>query len=235
MLEQVPDEQESVVHGLPSLQFRQIPPLLPHCVVLVPTAQVPALQQRFAPTQHPPPQQAPLVQDVPSVTGVPPHCPLVQVSLFRHSDMQFTHEEPEPHAVTLAVTQLVPLQHDPAPQQLPLQQTWLLVQQVIMLQHVPLFGQPPGVQMACSAVPSSAGAVGSSIEHTESSTIAASSNAAIRKARFHESSAESSIGVSSVARSRGFRTFHSHLQPEARPKGASSGLVDEHSDRASSR
>jgi hypothetical protein len=116
-LEHVPEEQESVVHGLLSLQSLQSPPLVPQALVLVPVAQVPALlQHRFVPVQHDPPQQPPPVHAVPLATGVPPHCPFVHVSLVRHSDMQLTQALPEPHAVTLEVTQLLPLQHELVPQ-----------------------------------------------------------------------------------------------------------------------
>jgi hypothetical protein len=199
-LEQLPEEQESVVQGLLSLQFLQSPPPVPHTVVLVPVAQVPPLQQRLVPVQHDPPQQPPPVHDVPSVTGVPPHCPLVHVSLVRHSDMQLTHALPEPHAVTLDVTQELPLQHEFVPQQAPPQQYCVAVQQVIISQQVPPFGHPPGVQMACSTVPTSVGAGGSSIEHTERSNVAAKSDAATRNTRLSDSPVESSIGISSVAR-----------------------------------
>jgi len=196
---QLPEAQESVVQGLVSLQFLQISPPVPQTAMLVPVAQVPELQQRLVPVQHDPLQQPPPVHDVPSVTGVPPHCPLVHVSPVRHSDMQLTHELPEPHAVTLDATQELPLQHEFVPQHAPLQQACDGVQHVIMLQQVPPPGHWPGVQMACSTVPSSAGAGGCSLEQTVRSSVTPKSEAAIRNARRNVSPVESSIGISSVA------------------------------------
>jgi len=199
-LEQLPEEHESVVQGLLSLQFLQTSPPVPQTATLVPVAQVPELQQRLVPVQHDPLQQPPPVHDVPSVTGVPPHCPLVHVSLVRHSVTQLTQELPEPHAVTLDVTHELPLQHEFVPQQAPLQQYCDVVQQVIMLQQVPPPGHWPGVQMACGAVPSSAGAEGCSLEQTVRSSVTPKSEAAIRNARRNVSPVESSIGISSASR-----------------------------------
>ena len=198
-LEQLPEEQESVVQGLLSLQFLQTSPPVPQRATLVPVVQVPELQQRLAPVQHVPLQQPPPVHDVPSVTGVPPHCPLVHVSLVRHSDMQLTHEVPEPHAVTLDVTHELPLQHEFVPQHAPLQQYCDVVQQVIMLQQVPPPGHWPGVQMACAAAPRSGGAGGCSLEQTVRRSVTAKSEATIRNARRNVSPFESSIEISSVA------------------------------------
>jgi len=116
--EQAPFEQESVVHGFASLQLLQRPPFVPHAPTVVPVAQVPLLQQRLLPVQQFPPQHPPPVQAVPSATFVPPHCPLLHVSLVLHSTLQFTQKLPEPQALTVGVTQLDPLQHVPAPQHL---------------------------------------------------------------------------------------------------------------------
>ncbi len=121
-LEHTPFEQESVVHGLASSQFRQSAPFVPHAPTVVPVAQVPLLQQRLVPVQQFPPQHAPPVHEVPSPTLVPPHWPLVHVSLILHSTLQFVQKSPEPQALTVGATQFVPSQQVPAPQHLPLQQ-----------------------------------------------------------------------------------------------------------------
>jgi hypothetical protein len=118
----------------------------------VPAAQLPPLQQLVAPVQQFPPQQRlapPTPQPVPSVTGVPVHEPPVQASLALHSTSQFEQKLPEPHWVKLAVTQLPPLQHLPAPQQTVPQHASPLLQQRPLQQPEPLGQVSPGMQSPC--------------------------------------------------------------------------------------
>ncbi len=62
--------------------------------------------------------------------------------------VQLVHDDAEPHVVAVAATQLLPLQHCPAPQQAPLQHSVPNAQHVMLLQQTPV-PHPPGVQMPC--------------------------------------------------------------------------------------
>jgi hypothetical protein len=123
--EHPPFTHESLVHGLPSSQLWQAPPAVPHCVTDVPPPQVPSARQQLLPEQQPPPQHAPPEHGVPFGLGVPPQVPLeLHVSLSMHTRLlQSWQKLPLPHWLKLGKTQLVPVQHFPAPQQMLLQQT----------------------------------------------------------------------------------------------------------------
>jgi hypothetical protein len=186
-LEQAPPTQLSVVQGLPSLQFLQAPPAVPHCVTLVPVEQVPPPQHCPKPEQQLPPQHAPPRPHAsPSGAGIPVQTPArVHPALCRHAlAVQSVHDDAEPHVVAVAATQLLPLQHCPEPQHVPLQQSVPAAQHVMLLQQTPV-PHPPGVQMACDADPSSCSGDGSSTEQTVRATVAVMSQRAARQAPIH--------------------------------------------------
>jgi hypothetical protein len=109
-------------------------------------------------------------------------------ALVRHTlAVQSVHDDTEPHAVAVALTQEVPLQHCPKPQHWPLQQSVPAAQQVMLLQQTPV-PHPPGVQMACDTEPSSPSGPsggGSSTEQTVRTTVAVMSQTAARQGLIH--------------------------------------------------
>jgi hypothetical protein len=62
--------------------------------------------------------------------------------------VQSVHDDAEPHVVAVAPTQVLPLQHCPALQHVPLQHSVPKGQQVMLLQQTPV-PHPPGMQMPC--------------------------------------------------------------------------------------
>jgi hypothetical protein len=116
--------------------------LIPHVLVaellqIPPPQQVLPVQQ--APLQHLPAEMVP--QSVPSPAWELVHEPFVQAMLVLHwtPALQSRQEVPEPHWLTLEVTQVVPpLQQFPEPQQDPPQQVLPAVQTPVPQHSTPV-------------------------------------------------------------------------------------------------
>ena len=108
----------------------------------VPDAHIPPLQQvlpvQQVPLQHLPAEMVP--QSVPSPAMELVHEPFEQAMLVLHTTpaVQSWQVVPEPHWVMLGVTQVLPLQHPPAPQHDPPQQVLPAAQAPVPQHSTPL-------------------------------------------------------------------------------------------------